>query len=262
LVHRARKRFGQNFLSDAGIIQSIVRAIAPAPGQNLVEIGPGLGALTEQLLQATGGHLQAVELDRDLVSILRTQFFNYPDFIIHSGDALKFDFGSLAINQPPLRIVGNLPYNISTPLIFHLLEYADQILDMHFMLQKEVVDRLAAAPNSKAYGRLGVMVQYYCAVEPLLNVPPSAFKPQPKVQSAVVRLRPHQTPPCPADDPVQLGQLVRQAFGQRRKTLQNNLKGLVSREQMEQLDIDPGCRAETLALEDFVALSNLISSSG
>lgn len=257
--HQARKRFGQNFLQDDNIIRNIIRGINAKPEEQVVEIGPGLGALTQELLTATQGKLDVVELDRDLAKILKTQFFNYPDLSIHQGDALKFDFSSLVKAPDKLRIVGNLPYNISTPLIFHLLTFAENVKDMHFMLQKEVVDRLAAQVDDSAYGRLGIMVQYHCRVEPLFNVPPTAFNPQPKVDSAVVRLTPYTKLPIPAKDPNQLQLVVRTAFGQRRKTIRNNLKKLISAEQLESLNIDPGLRAEKLSLHNFVAISDTLS---
>ncbi|MBR9828586.1 MAG: 16S rRNA (adenine(1518)-N(6)/adenine(1519)-N(6))-dimethyltransferase RsmA [Oceanospirillales bacterium] len=260
--HKARKRFGQNFLHDQGVIGRIIRAISPKPTQHMVEIGPGLGALTEELLSACDGHLDAVELDRDLVPILRTQFFRYADtFAIHEADALKFDFASLKQDERPLRIVGNLPYNISTPLIFHLLSFNGLIHDMHFMLQKEVVDRLAAGPGDNHYGRLGIMAQYYCRVEPLFIVPPEAFSPAPKVDSAIVRLVPYTEPPIPAKDVRQLQNVVRTAFGQRRKTLRNNLKPLIDAERLQQLGIDPGLRPERLTLAQFVAISDALTDA-
>lgn len=257
--HQARKRFGQNFLEDTQIIDAIIRAINPQPEQALVEIGPGLGALTEQLLRATNGRLAVVELDRDLIPILRTKFFNYAGFTIHEADALKFDFSTLAHDNNPLRIVGNLPYNISTPLLFHLLSFAPLIQDMHFMLQKEVVNRLAAGPGEKAYGRLGIMVQYHCRVEPLVDVPPTAFNPRPKVDSAVVRLTPYRSPPVPVKDIKQFEQVVRSAFGQRRKTVRNNLKGMINPTALEALGIDPDLRAENLTLQMFAAISDTLS---
>jgi 16S rRNA (adenine1518-N6/adenine1519-N6)-dimethyltransferase len=260
--HTARKRFGQNFLHDQGVIGRIIRAINPQHGQHLVEIGPGLGALTEELLDACQGELDVVELDRDLIPVLRTQFFRYADtFNIHEADALKFDFAGLKQDERPLRIVGNLPYNISTPLIFHLLSFNGLIQDMHFMLQKEVVDRLAAGPGDNHYGRLGIMAQYYCRVEPLFIVPPGAFSPAPKVDSAIVRLVPYAEPPVPAKDVKQLQNVVRTAFGQRRKTLRNNLKQLISAEQLEALGIDPGLRPERLTLAQFVAISDALTDA-
>ena len=254
--HRARKRFGQNFLHDHGIINHIARSINANEQQHLVEIGPGKGALTQALL-ASGCHLDAIELDRDLVSMLTQQFADQPQFKLHQADALRFDFRQLH-RQQPLRIVGNLPYNISTPLLFHLLQHHDIIHDMHFMLQLEVVQRLAATPGNKNYGRLSVMVQYYCQVEPLFEVPPGAFQPQPKVQSAVVRLTPHDTLPHPAQHIDTLEQVLRTAFGQRRKTLRNIMKHLLTADELTAIGIDPGARPETLTLAQFVRISNTI----
>jgi 16S rRNA (adenine1518-N6/adenine1519-N6)-dimethyltransferase len=258
--HQARKRFGQNFLHDPGVIERIVRSINPAPEDTLVEIGPGLGALTEELLERNP-NLHAVELDRDLVPILRTKFFNYPNFTIHQCDALTFDFSELATDGP-LRIVGNLPYNISTPLIFHLLNQAGVVQDMHFMLQKEVVMRLAAQPGDNHYGRLGIMAQYFCRVQPLFEVGPGAFKPAPKVDSAIVRLIPHKELPHPARDLKTLQAVVRSAFNARRKTLRKALAGLVTAEQLNQLGIDDGLRPENLSLADYVAIADLVVDSG
>lgn len=257
--HQARKRFGQNFLVDHNIIDKIVSAIAPAPGQNLIEIGPGQGAITGPVLEKCL-QLNVVELDRDLIPILQKKFQQYPDLHIHQGDALKTNFGQFYIEGKPLRIIGNLPYNISTPLMFHLLSFSGQIHDMYFMLQQEVVTRLAAAPREKNYGRLSVMVQYYCKVQPLFQVPPSAFRPAPKVESAIVRLLPYPEPPYPADDLQLLSRLVRTCFQQRRKTIRNTLKLMLKTEQLEQLDIDLTRRPETLSVEDFVQLSNRIGS--
>ncbi len=258
--HQARKRFGQNFLHDPGVIERIVRSINPAPEDTLVEIGPGLGALTEELL-ARNPNLHAVELDRDLVPILRTKFFNYPNFTIHQCDALTFDFSELATDGP-LRIVGNLPYNISTPLIFHLLNQAGIVQDMHFMLQKEVVMRLAAQPGDNHYGRLGIMAQYFCRVQPLFEVGPGAFKPAPRVDSAIVRLVPHKELPHPAKDLKTLQAVVRGAFNARRKTLRKALAGLVTSEQLNQLGIDDGLRPENLSLADYVAIADQVVEAG
>lgn len=261
--HRARKRFGQNFLSDAGVIHRIGRAINPQPEEHLVEIGPGQGALTRELI-ASGCRLDAIELDRDLIPLLLAQFANYRSFRLHQGDALDFDFTVLQTSSEPLRVVGNLPYNISTPLIFHLLQQQATIRDMHFMLQLEVVNRLAAPPGSKAYGRLSVMAQYYCTVDALFDVPPEAFRPRPRVQSAIVRLTPHLAGagmPCPAKDVQTLETLLRTVFNQRRKTLRNSLKGTLTAEQIESLEIDPSVRPENLTLPQFVALSDLMFSS-
>lgn len=257
--HRARKRFGQNFLRDEGVIRQIARAINAQGDERLVEIGPGRGALTEALLESAG-ELHAIELDRDLLPILRAQFATADHFTLHSADALRFDYATLSPDGAPLRIVGNLPYNISTPLIFHLLGYTSLIKDMHFMLQLEVVKRLAAEPGSKAWGRLGVMAQYQCRVDALFEVPPSAFTPAPRVQSAVVRLTPR-----PAGDinKQQLGRLqtvVQAGFAQRRKTLRNTLRDIVDMQQLEAMGIDPGARAETLSLEQFIAVSDLVDA--
>ncbi len=262
--HRARKRFGQNFLEDDNIIRRIVKSIHPTADDNLVEIGPGKGAITEQLLAACPT-LNVIELDRDLIPILLSQFIaRYPNFQIHQTDALKFDFGTLLTDaqqqkKPPLRIVGNLPYNISTPLIFHLLSYQADVKDMHFMLQKEVVDRMAAEPGQKAYGRLGVMVQYYCRVENLFDVPPECFNPRPKVDSAIVRLVPYEQPPFPAKNIRLLERLVNTAFQQRRKTLRNALKQLLPTEAIESLNIDTSVRPENITLQEFVALSDKLA---
>lgn len=257
--HQARKRFGQNFLQDEGVITDIIRALAPNPGEKLLEIGPGLGALTEHLLEETGGQLDVIELDRDLIPILRTRFFNYPNLTIHQADALKFDFASLVTDNRKLRVIGNLPYNISTPLIFHLIESVPLIQDMHFMLQKEVVQRMAAGPGENNYGRLGIMVQYHCLVEPLIEVPPEAFKPRPKVESAVVRLTPHTRLPAEAIDRSRFEEIVRTAFNQRRKTIRNNLKKLISAEQLDAIGIDPGLRPEDLTLQNYIAISDTLS---
>ncbi|GLR63017.1 16S rRNA (adenine(1518)-N(6)/adenine(1519)-N(6))-dimethyltransferase RsmA [Marinospirillum insulare] len=253
--HKARKRFGQNFLHDTGIIRKIVRSIAPSAKDHLVEIGPGMGAITELLLEENG-QLDVIELDRDLIPGLRVKFFNYPEFTIHEADALKFDFAQLRKTDEKLRIVGNLPYNISTPLIFHLLSFQGLVQDMHFMLQKEVVERLAAKPGTGEWGRLSVMAQYYCDIEKLFLVPPECFKPQPKVESAIVRMTPKQQPTFKALDEAVLADTLRLAFAQRRKTLRNNMKGYVTGEQLEALELDPQRRPETLNLEEFVRLAN------
>jgi 16S rRNA (adenine1518-N6/adenine1519-N6)-dimethyltransferase len=252
--HHPRKRFGQNFLQDDSVIDAIARAIAPMKGDHVVEIGPGEGALTQALI-SSGCQLDAIELDRDLRTRLLASFSTYPDFTLHSADALKFDFASLATEQRPLRVVGNLPYNISTPLIFRLLDQAGLIADMHFMLQLEVVDRLAAQPGTKDWGRLGVMAQFQCQVEKLFEVPPGAFYPPPKVQSAVVRLVPHASPQFPEADKTALSRVVTQAFSQRRKTLRNNFRGVLTDVDFEQMSIDPSCRAEALSIPDFVAVA-------
>ncbi|PVV05614.1 MAG: 16S rRNA (adenine(1518)-N(6)/adenine(1519)-N(6))-dimethyltransferase [gamma proteobacterium symbiont of Ctena orbiculata] len=254
--HRARKRFGQNFLHDPGIIQRIVQAIAPQPGENLVEIGPGQGAITTELLTLVG-QMHAIELDRDLVTPLAQHCASLGELQIHNSDALQFDFSQLAEAGRPLRVVGNLPYNISTPLLFHLLDQSDQILDMHFMLQKEVVDRMAAAPGSKTYGRLSVMLQARAEVNSLFNIGPGAFNPPPKVESAFVRLRPSKPSAYRVDDWPLFSKLVSQAFSQRRKTLRNSLSKILTADTIRAADIDPGSRAEQLSVAEFVKLANL-----
>lgn len=256
--HRARKRFGQNFLHDAGVIYRILRSIHARPGQRLVEIGPGQGALTEGLVDS-GAQLDVIELDQDLVPLLNMRFGLNPQFTLHQGDAMKFDFAALA-NGERLRVVGNLPYNISTPLIFHLLEHASVIEDMHFMLQKEVVERLAAEPGSGDWGRLSIMVQYFCSVEHLFNVGPGAFNPPPKVDSAIVRLVPHRTLPHPARDHRLLERVVREAFNQRRKTLRNTLKNLLSSEDIAAAGVDGSLRPEQLDLAAFVRLADQLAA--
>ena len=258
--HQPRKRFGQNFLHDPTVIQRIVDSVAPGPGQRLVEIGPGLGAITRPLLEAAGS-LDVVELDRDLAPRLEAELSAHGALRVHQADALKFDFTRLAPPGERLRVVGNLPYNISTPLIFHLLKQSPVIEDMHFMLQKEVVDRLAAEPGSTDYGRLSVMVQYHCAVTPLFGIGPGAFRPPPRVHSAFVRLRPHAVPPVEAGDERRFSRLVSASFAHRRKTLRNNLRGLLDEEAIRHAGIDPGARAETLSLAEFAALSRACRST-
>ncbi|MCX2983361.1 16S rRNA (adenine(1518)-N(6)/adenine(1519)-N(6))-dimethyltransferase RsmA [Halieaceae bacterium IMCC14734] len=255
--HRARKRFGQNFLTDAGVIRQIARAINPRPDQHVVEIGPGKGALTTELVDSAG-QLDVIELDRDLVPLLQQRFANADNLTVHSADALSFDYAQLQQAQQPLRVVGNLPYNISTPLIFHLLQYVGLITDMHFMLQLEVVKRLSASPGSKAWGKLGVMAQYHCQVDSLFEVPPHAFSPAPKVQSAIVRLQPKPAGSTDAITEARLRRVVSTAFAQRRKTLRNTLRDLVSVQQLESVGIEPGARAETLSLDQFLAISALL----
>lgn len=258
--HQARKRFGQNFLVDDHVIRQIVTAIHPQKDDNLVEIGPGQGAITAPLLDALE-HLHVIELDRDLIPRLQQKFTHHSGLQIHQADALKFDFAQLASPEKPLRVVGNLPYNISTPLIFHLLSYQDKIADMHFMLQKEVVQRMAAGTSEEHYGRLGIMCQYYCDVEYLFGVGPDSFNPAPKVESAIVRLIPHKTLPLIAESAKMLDKVVRTAFQQRRKTLRNALKPLVDDLQcLSQLGIDLGKRPENLSLADYVSLANYLHS--
>ena len=253
--HQPRKRFGQNFLRDDAVIEGIARAVSPSADDHLVEIGPGEGVLTAALL-ATDCRLDAIELDRDLITRLLASFSIYKGFKLHSADALKFDFGALAAPGEKLRIVGNLPYNISTPLIFKLLDMIELVEDMHFMLQKEVVERLAAGPGGKDWGRLGIMAQYHCEVSHLFDVPPDAFFPPPKVDSAIVRLVPRPQAARPDCDRTALARVVQLAFAQRRKTLRNNLKGVFDDAQLEALGIDPSARAETLSLDTYAALAN------
>jgi len=254
LSHRPRKRFGQHFLHDPAVIGRIVSTIAPAAGDDLVEIGPGHGAITLPLLRQSG-RLQVVELDRDLIGPLQEQAGESGALTVHNADALRLDFCGL-VRAGPLRIVGNLPYNISTPLLFHLLEQSHCIRDMHFMLQKEVVDRLAAAPGTSEYGRLSVMIRYRCEVTPLFTIGPGAFRPPPRVTSAFVRLVPYRSPPVAVRDVAMLAAVVQQAFSQRRKTLRNALRGYIDADAMKSLGIDPGLRAEMLDLESFVALAD------
>jgi 16S rRNA (adenine1518-N6/adenine1519-N6)-dimethyltransferase len=261
LHHRARKRFGQNFLHDQQVVDRIVQAIRPTPGHRVIEIGPGQGALTAPLLAACGA-LTAIEIDRDLAGHLRQRHAGDAAFTLVEGDVLDQDFAALAPGPGGLRIVGNLPYNISTPLLFHLLKYRALIHDMVFMLQLEVVERLAALPDSEAYGRLSVMMQYHCAVEPLFKVPPGAFTPAPKVESAVVRLTPHRPSPYPAVDEQSFGRLVKAAFSQRRKTLRNTLKPLFSATQLAELPVDLQRRAETLGVPDYVRLARILEQCG
>ena len=263
--HRARKRFGQNFLHDAGVIHRILRAIHAREGQRLLEIGPGQGALTEGLL-GSGARLDVIELDQDLIPLLKLKFGLESRFSLHQGDALKFDFASLVESGEKLRVVGNLPYDISTPLIFHLLEHAPVIEDMHFMLQKEVVERLAATPGGGDWGRLSIMVQYHCRVEHLFNVGPGAFNPPPKVDSAIVRLTPFAEPPHPARDPKLLERVVREAFNQRRKTLRAALSGWAGSPQRSEdlltaAGIDPKTRGEALTVADFERLAAAVDAS-
>lgn len=258
MTHKARKRFGQNFLHDPYIIGRIVDSIAPRPNERMVEIGPGQGAITKELLRATGS-MDAVELDRDLLAPLAAMCADIGDLRIHSADILRFDLCGLAPIGTKLRVVGNLPYNISTPILFHLLERSHCIQDMHFMLQKEVVTRMGASPGNKQYGRLSVMLQAQCRVTPLFEIGPGSFSPPPKVDSAFVRLDPYITPPVQIDDKRCFHQVVAQAFSQRRKTLRNSLRDLLEGALMERLGIDPGLRAEQLAVEDFAKLANAVA---
>lgn len=272
MKHVAKKRFGQNFLTDASVIDALVQAIAPQAGDLMVEIGPGLGALTKPLLQKLN-HLHVIEVDRDIIAWMQEEYASQ-SITVHHSDALKFDFASLNPNSTDslsaaqlaslaawrnIRVVGNLPYNISTPILFHLLENAPHIIDMHFMLQKEVVERMVAKPSSAAYGRLSVMLQYYLQMEYLFTVPPEAFDPAPKVESAFVRCVPYSHPPQMAIDVAMFARVVTAAFSQRRKTLRNTLKGILDDTGFAQSGINPQLRAENLGVADFVSIANYLS---
>ena len=256
--HVARKRFGQNFLVDTQVIGSILAAIAPRRDDLIVEIGPGLGALTAPLIERLD-RLHAVEIDRDIVARLRRRF-PAEQLVLHEGDALSFDFGALAVGDQVLRVVGNLPYNISTPLLFHLAQFAEQVYDMHFMLQKEVVERMVAEPGSADYGRLSVMLQYRFVMDWLLDVPPESFDPAPRVDSAVVRLIPRRPEDLTARDERHFAALVAQAFSQRRKMLRNTLKGVIDDAVFTETGIAPTVRAEDLSVADYIRLSNAVVS--
>jgi 16S rRNA (adenine1518-N6/adenine1519-N6)-dimethyltransferase len=254
MKHVARKRFGQNFLTDDHVLHNIIDAIAPRRGEVMVEIGPGLAAMTALLLKELD-HMHVVELDRDLVARLEK---TYPRerLTVHSGDALKFDFGSIPVPAgQKLRVVGNLPYNISSPLLFHLAQYAPQVEDQHFMLQKEVVERMVAEPGTKAYSRLTVMLQWRYDMELLFVVPPTAFDPPPQVDSAIVRMIPKRAPL--AADEKRLEAVVQKAFSQRRKVIRNCVAGMFTEQQLVEAGIDPGARPEAVGLEQYVALANL-----
>lgn len=255
--HIPRKRFGQHFLCDQAIIQRIVAAIAPKITDHLIEIGPGQGAITVPVLKQSK-QLEVVELDRDLIPILKERTERYGRLEVFSADVLEFDFASVKKDARLLRVFGNLPYNISTPLIFHLLSFAPIISDMTFMLQKEVAERLAAKPNTDDYGRLSVMVQYHCDVELLFDVPADAFFPPPQVKSSIVKLIPFQKPPYPAKDYAKFESVVKHAFGQRRKTLRNSLKELLNDDAWAHIDIHSDLRPENLSVKDFVAISNML----
>ena len=255
MKHQARKRFGQHFLTDQGVIAEIVDAIAPQPGQQMVEIGPGLAAMTQPLVERVG-HLQVIELDRDLAARLR----QHKQLTVHEADVLKVDVTALAkyLNTQTLRVVGNLPYNISTPILFHLLDHVAVIQDQHFMLQKEVVERMVAAPSTAAYGRLSVMLQWRYAMAMVLEVGPMAFEPPPRVDSAVVRMTPHTQPaPLPL---ALLSELVQVAFSQRRKLLRHTL-GRWLQERGVAADFDVQRRAEEVAVAEYVLLAQQVSAS-
>jgi 16S rRNA (adenine1518-N6/adenine1519-N6)-dimethyltransferase len=254
MKHLAKKRFGQNFLTDQAIIQSLVDAISPKSDDLMVEIGPGLGALTQPLLKKLNA-LHVVEIDRDIIAWMQNTYAANK-VIIHHSDVLKFDFTTIGER---IRVVGNLPYNISSPILFHLLDKVDGIIDMHFMLQKEVVERMVAAPSTAAYGRLSVMLQYHLHMEYLITVPPEAFEPAPKVESAFVRCVPHSTLPFIAKDTALFAKVVMAAFGQRRKTLRNTLKGLLDDAGFALLNIDSQLRAENLSVAQFVTIANFLA---
>ncbi|NEV64761.1 16S rRNA (adenine(1518)-N(6)/adenine(1519)-N(6))-dimethyltransferase RsmA [Thiorhodococcus minor] len=256
MQHQPRKRFGQNFLHDPAVIQRIHTAIAPRPDDRLVEIGPGRGAITEGLLRRLGS-LDVIELDRDLVGPLAARLGPLGELRVHNADALAFDFRALAGGGGRLRLVGNLPYNISTPLLFHFIDQSESLIDLHLMLQKEVVDRIVATPGDKIYGRLSVMVQTYCEAQSLFRIGPGAFNPAPKVDSAFMRLRPHRPPRHEILDPALHARIVAAAFGQRRKTLRNSLSELMDADLVARADIDPSLRAESLDVEAFARLANL-----
>lgn len=249
--HQARKRFGQNFLIDYPLIIRLFQNIHAQPDDHMIEIGPGLGALTRPLLSVVK-KLTVIELDRDLIPILSP----LPNLSIIHQDVLTVDFPALKTDDRKLRIVGNLPYNISTPIIFHLLSSANIIQDMHFMLQKEVIDRMAATPDDSDYGRLSVMVQRYCQVIPLLTIPPEAFNPAPKVTSQFVRLVPYETDPYGIQSDDAFFDVVKQAFSMKRKTLRNTLKPMFTQEELERFGIDSSLRAEKLSIAEFATLSN------
>jgi 16S rRNA (adenine1518-N6/adenine1519-N6)-dimethyltransferase len=268
-AHKAKKKFGQNFLVDEQIIADIIAAIRPGPEDNMVEVGPGLGALTRPLLEILK-QLHVVEIDRDIIARLEHDYpresapaphFNAgastrPKLVIHAGDALEFDFGTL---PAPLRIVGNLPYNISSPLLFHFASYAGRIRDMHFMLQNEVVERMVAEPSTPAYGRLSVMLQYRFQMEKLFDVPPESFRPAPKVDSAIVRMVPLPASEIGVRNEKLFAAVVRTAFGQRRKTLRNTLRSYLNENDFGQLGIDAQLRAENLSVAEFAKVANYLN---
>ena len=254
MKHVAKKKFGQNFLKDSSIIHAIIQSIQPLQDDLLVEIGPGLGALTKPLLEKTK-HLFAIELDRDIVNWMQNQY-SKNNITIFNEDVLNFNFHQF---DKKIRIVGNLPYNISTPILFKCIEDIKTIADLHFMLQKEVVDRMIAAPSSSEYGRLSVMLQYYFAMEHLVHVPKESFDPEPRVESSFVRLIPYDNYPFVAKNIDQFGIIVKEAFSQRRKTIRNTLKNFMDVNDFENIDINPQLRAENLSVSDFVKISNYLS---
>jgi 16S rRNA (adenine1518-N6/adenine1519-N6)-dimethyltransferase len=254
MKHVAKKKFGQNFLKDSSIIHAIIQSIQPLQNDLLIEIGPGLGALTKPLLEKTK-HLFAIELDRDIVNWMQNQY-SKNNITIFNEDVLNFNFHQF---DKKIRIVGNLPYNISTPILFKCIEDIKIITDLHFMLQKEVVDRMIAVPSTSEYGRLSVMLQYYFAMEHLVHVPKESFDPEPKVESSFVRLIPYDNYPFVANNIDQFGKIVKEAFSQRRKTIRNTLKNFMNANDFENIDINPQLRAENLSVSDFVKISNYLS---
>ena len=260
MSHHARKRFGQNFLRDQNVIDRIVATIQPQKNELLVEIGPGQAALTRPLLDS-GAELLVIEIDRDLAARLEKQLGRFENFHLHCGDALRMDFAELTGGRK-CRLIGNLPYNISTPLMFHLFNWPHVIKEMIIMLQKEVVDRLVATAGENNYGRLSVMAQYHASMSCVMNVPPAAFSPEPKVESSIVRLISHTEPPVAVAQPGSLEMVVRQAFSMRRKTLRNALKPLLTEQQIISSGVDPAARAETLDLPAFAGLANTLAASG
>ena len=253
MKHIAKKKFGQNFLKDAAIIHSIIQSINPLPNDLLIEIGPGLGALTKPLLEKTN-RLLAIELDRDIVSWMENEY-SKKNITIFNEDVLNFNFNQF---DQKIRVVGNLPYNISTPILFKCIDNILNIKDLHFMLQKEVVDRMIATPSSPEYGRLSVMLQYYFAMEHLVDVPKESFEPEPKVESSFVRLIPYEQYPFIANNIEQFARIVKEAFSQRRKTIRNTLKSFISENDFEKIGINPRLRAENLSVSDFVKISNYL----
>lgn len=260
-THIPRKRFGQNFLIDNTIIANIISFINPQPGQHFVEIGPGQGAITQALV-ASKANIDAVELDRDLAEYLTGLYANCKNFNLHSADILKFPLRSIYEENPSqkLRVVGNLPYNISTPLLFKLFTDINIISDMYFMLQREVAERLTAVPGNKEYGRMSVMAQYYCSMQIVLDVPPTSFNPAPKVDSSIVEFIPHDKPSIQVQDPRLLQTVTTHAFNQRRKTISNALKNLLNSTELQQLNIDPMLRAENLTLAQYAQITNFIAA--
>ncbi len=257
---RARKRFGQHFLHDPAVLERIIAAVGPHAEDALVEIGPGRGALTERLLGAPGRSLDAIEIDRDLSALLRARFAAAPRFTLHEADALRFDFAALARARGRLRVLGNLPYNISTPLLFHMLGSISAIADLHVMLQREVIERMAATPGDCAYGRLTVMLFPWVSVEHLFDVGPGAFQPPPRVWSALARLTVRTEPAFPVD--ARYAQIVAAAFAHRRKTLRNALRGLLDTGQIERCGVDPTARPETVPPHAYNALAALATAAG